>query len=159
MTEVRRIDLEQPGELERALLTVGRVFDEFVAPGYLPEGVEEFYRFISPDSLGKALASDERQMWVALVDGSIAGIIALRSENHICLFFVDSAFHGQGVGRALYDAVLVHLRAIGREFVTVYSSQYAVHVYEHLGFTKVCEETLVRGMYSTPMCAYIFLGE
>jgi len=138
---------------------VGRVFDEFIAPGYLPEGVAEFYRFISPDSLGEALASGERQMWVALVDGSIAGIIALRSENHICLFFVDSAFHGQGVGRALYEAVLVHLHAIGREFVTVYSSRYAVPVYERLGFAKVTEETVVRGMHSTPLCAYIFSGK
>jgi len=158
MLEVRRINLEQAGEFESALSLIGKVFDKFIAPGYLPEGVEEFRRFISPDSLGGALATGERQMWVALVDGTVAGIIALRSENHICLFFVDNAFHHQGIGRALYGTVRTHLQTIGREFVTVYSSEYAVPVYERLGFTKVTEETLVRGMRSTPMCAYIFQG-
>ena len=96
-------------------------------------------------------------MWVALVDGTITGVMALRNENHICLFFVDSAFHHQSIGQALYEEVRKHLRSIGREFVTVYSSRYAVRVYERFGFVQVSEETLIRGMFSTPMCAYIYL--
>jgi len=156
MTEIRRIDLNKPRELEEAFAMVNRVFLEFVAPDYSPEGVAEFLRFFEPELAREALVADERQMWVAIVDGSVVGAIALRSMNHICLFFVDSAFHHQGIGHALYVAARDHLRAIGREFVSVYSSRYAVQVYERLGFIQVSDEVLVRGMYCTPMCAYIF---
>ena len=114
MVEVRRIDLDKPGELDNTIAMVSRVFFEFVAPDYSPEGVTEFLRFFEPELVRKTLTSDERQMWIALVDDSVAGAISLRNENHICLFFVDSAFHNQGIGHTLYVTARDHLRSIGR---------------------------------------------
>ena len=156
MISIRRIDLVKPEELEEALAIVDRVFREFIAPDYSPEGVAEFLDFIRVDPFREKLDSGEREMWLALDDDVVVGLMGLRCENHICLFFVDSTCHHQGVGRALYNAVLEHLRSIGREFVTVYSSPYAVDVYRRMGFTQVSEQTTFHGMVSTPMCAYIF---
>ena len=159
MVEVRLLDLEKPGELEETVAMVAGVFLEFVASDYSAEGIAEFLRFIDADLVRETLSSGERKMWVAVVDGLVAGVMALRSENHICLFFIDKAYHHQGIGHALYEVVREHLRSIGREFVSVYSSRYAIQVYERFGFVQVAEETLIRGMVSTPMCAYIYLPE
>ena len=155
VVEVRRVDLERPGDLEAALALADRVFDLFEAPEYPLEGVREFHSFTEPELVRPKIEADEMQMWVALDGEAIVGMIALRSVNHICLFFVDDAHHRQGIGHLLYQAVQNHLRRLKREFVSVYSSPYAVLVYERLGFVRVAKEQLVNDMRCNPLCAYI----
>jgi len=155
MIEVRRIDTTRSGELEKALALVDAVFDEFEANEFLPQGVEHFHSFNKPEIVRPKLASDEMQMWLALSDETIVGVIALRSINHICMFFVDSKYHRQGVGKMLFHIVRDYLCGLNKEFVTVYSSPYAVPVYERLGFVRVAEEKLISAMRCNPMCAFI----
>jgi len=159
MFEVRELDLMKPGELEEALALVGKVFDEFEAPTYPSQGVENFHNSIHIEPMRERYSQEQARMWLAFGNETIIGVIALRNINHICLFFVDSAYHRQGVGKALYQAARNYLRSIKSEFVTVYSSPYAVGIYERLGFACVSEELLIENMYCSPMCAYIAHGE
>ncbi|MCL1891613.1 MAG: GNAT family N-acetyltransferase [Coriobacteriia bacterium] len=152
--QVRQVDLENPGELSEALQLVNRVFDSFDAPDYSPEGIALFHSFCSPDALRPKLLAQEMRLWVALENEAVVGVLALRNTNHICMFFVDKAHHQQGIGRALYQAACEHLREQGWEFVTVFSSAYALPVYEKLGFVCVAPEQNHKGMTFTPMCAY-----
>lgn len=136
----------RPEELHEALELVLRVFMEFEAPDYPEEGVEEFKRFIALDAMAPLVASGERPMWCCETDGKIVGVIAVRNDTHICLLFVDKAYHRRGIARALFEAA-----SQGRAFMTVFSSPYAVGAYQKLGFVPTDTEQLQNGLRFTPM--------
>lgn len=108
--EIRRI---QGGELPAAMDLCRRVFLEFEAPEYPPEGVEAFDAYLANAEQVNSLTvfgawEGSRPMGVLAAEGS-----------HIALFFVDPAFHRQGIGRLLFQAYLAE-GGWGR--VTVHSS-------------------------------------
>ncbi len=120
-----------------------RVFLEFEAPEYPPEGVEAFDTYLADAAQVNSLTA-----FCAWEGSRPLGVLAAEG-SHIALFFVDPAFHRQGIGRRLFQA---YLAEGGRERVTVHSSPYAVEVYRHLGFSPTAEEHLSPdGIRYTPM--------
>lgn len=120
-----------------------RVFLEFEAPEYPPEGVEAFDTYLADAAQVNSLTA-----FCAWEGSRPLGVLAAEG-SHIALFFVDPAFHRQGIGRRLFQA---YLAEGGRERVTVHSSPYAVEVYRHLGFSPTAEEQLSPdGIRYTPM--------
>ena len=138
--EIRRI---QGGELPAAMDLCWRVFLEFEAPEYPPEGVEAFRAYLSDIEQVNHLT-----LFGAWEGQELLGVLAAEG-SHIALFFVDPAFHRQGIGRLLFQA---YLAEGGRGRITVHSSPYAVEVYRHLGFSPPAEEQLSPdGIRYTPM--------
>ena len=134
---IRKPDKE---ETEAALGLVRRVFLQYEAPDYSPQGVEEFEKTLRDEAYLSALS-----MLGAFLDGELIGVIATRDGGrHIALFFVDTGHQRQGVGRRLF-------RAVRTEGMTVNSSPYAVPVYTHLGFVPTGPEQEVNGLRFTPM--------
>jgi GNAT superfamily N-acetyltransferase len=85
--------------------------------------------------------------------GTLVGMIDVRDCSHVCLFFVDPARMGEGVGRGLLDhAVERCARGSGeaRE-LTVNSSPWAVPAYRSLGFEATGPESERKGIRSVPM--------
>ncbi len=133
----------RPEEVGAALDLVWAVFQEFEAPDYTPEGVEEFYKSIHDESYLSQLA-----WYGALAGEALVGVIATRSAGtHIALFFVDGSHHRQGIGRRLFQAA----RGAAPHKMTVHSSPYAVPVYHKLGFRDTAPEQTVHGLRFTPM--------
>ncbi len=138
--EIRRI--REP-ELPAAMDLCWRVFQEFEAPDYPPEGVEAFYTYISNTEQVKYLT-----VFGTWERHQLLGVLAAEG-SHIALFFVDPVVHRQGIGRRLLQT---YLAAGGWDCVTVHSSPYAVEVYRHLGFSPTAEEQLSPdGIRYTPM--------
>ena len=108
--EIRRI---QGGELPAAMDLCWRVFLEFEAPEYPPEGVEAFRAYLSDIEQVNHLT-----LFGAWEGQELLGVLAAEG-SHIALFFVDPAFHRQGIGRLLFQAYLAE-GGWGR--VTVHSS-------------------------------------
>lgn len=139
--EIREI---KKAEMKDALALVWKVFQEFEAPDYSKEGVDSFYQTLKDENYLSMLRT-----FGAYLDGTLAGVIATRSEGtHIGFFFVDGKYHRQGIGRRLFETVK-KLCPTGR--MTVNSSPYAVPVYHKLGFTDIKEEQTVDGIRFTPM--------
>lgn len=128
------------------------VFDQYEAPEYPPEGVEEFYRYITTESMAERLQSSALG-FVAVKDQKIIGMIELYDNNHVSLLFVDPEFHGQGIGRALWDTALKKCQQLDPKIkkFTVHSSPYAAPIYEKLGFHKTGPEKLENGIRYIPM--------
>lgn len=146
------IRLLREEEMPAASALVRRVFAEFEAPEYAPEGVEVFHRFIAPDSLAEQLRRGTMQMWGVFRQETPVGIIAVTHRTHISLLFVDKSCHRQGIARALFSRVCDRCRtdpAITR--LTVNSSPYAVGIYRKLGFTPTGPERTTDGIRYTPM--------
>ena len=76
------------------------------------------------------------QVWVAEVDGRIAGMVALGLDGaaEVEDFFVEPAFQGRGVGGALMGELLSAAKAAGAEVLEVDADPNAEAIYVKLGF-------------------------
>ena len=146
------IRLLREGEMAAASALIRRVFAEFEAPEYAPQGTETFYRFIAPEALAEQLRRGTMLMWGAFRQQTPVGIIALTHRDHISLLFVDKSCHRRGIARALFARACESCRtepAITR--LTVNSSPYAVDIYRKLGFSAIGPERTTDGIRYTPM--------
>ena len=139
------------GEIPQAMDLVWRVFAVFEAPEYSAEGVVEFRQFIQKDAVLTKMQSGRMILWGCFVHSNIVGVLAVAVTGHIHLLFVDSAYHRQGIAKALYQTMLDYFRMHGISSITVNSSPYAVEVYRRLGFVSTNTEQTVNGIRFTPM--------
>jgi len=138
---IRKIRKE---EIEKALLIVWQVFQEYEAPDYSEEGVQEFYKCIHDENYLSSL-----DLYGAFDEERLVGVIATRNEgSHIALFFVDGKYHKQGIGKRLFRTIQIKCDS---EKMTVNSSPYAVPIYHKLGFKNTGSEQMVNGLRFTPM--------
>jgi ribosomal protein S18 acetylase RimI-like enzyme len=80
---------------------------------------------------------------VAIIEDQIRGFIAARFERwnkqlKIQHFYVDEAYRGNGIGRALMDSLLRHARSTGAVTVWTETSNLnypGIEVYKRLGFS------------------------
>jgi GNAT superfamily N-acetyltransferase len=118
--------------------------DEFEAPEYSQEGVDEFKRTIDRQSENMTF-----KMFGAYEQGQLLGVVATRNEgSHISLFFVRKENHGQGIGRKLFLHILP---LCSGSLITVNSSPYAAKIYRRLGFQDTGEEQVKNGIRYVPM--------
>ncbi len=146
--EIRLLKRE---DIPPAMALVWRVFSEFEAPEYSAEGVDTFRAFIEPEAINRMKDAGELRLWGAFAGGELRGVLALRREAHISLFFVEKEYHRQGIGRALWECCAQACRAAGAERVTVNSSPYAVEIYRRLKFTETDAEQTQNGIRFVPM--------
>lgn len=141
-----------PGEETGVCHLVMRVFSEFVAPGYGPEGIKEFRKYVNPAALLKRSEAGHFVL-VAAVQGQLAGVIEIRHHEHISLLFVDRQFLRRGIAKALLLQALDVSRQHNPDLeqVTVNSSPYAVPIYEKLGFEQTGPEQVKNGIRFVPM--------
>lgn len=129
---------------KKALALVLSVFMQYEAPEYSQQGIKTFIDFISnKDSIAGL------KMYGAFREKDIVGVIATRNDgNHIALFFVHEIYHGQGIGRKLFETVISESTG---EKITVNSSPYAVKIYKKLGFIPDSDEQIADGLRYIPM--------
>ena len=73
----------------------------------------------------------DNHILVAQQDGRVVGVIELKEGRHLAMLFVDPACQGQGIGHALFEAVLPQVR---EPVLTVRASLNAVPTYLRYGF-------------------------
>lgn len=95
-------------------------------------------------SLPGKYAHPHGHLLLATVDGSPAGCVALRGiDSGSCemkRMFVDPHFRGQGVGRALGEAIVMEAKALGYRTMRLDTSvrqDEARGLYHRLGFTLI----------------------
>ena len=137
---VRRL---APEEIPAALELCWRVFLEFEAPEYSPEGVAAFRASLDDKERTRRL-----DFYGAFDAEKLVGVLCMRAPQHIGGFFVDAAYHRRGIGRRLFEAMR---RDYETQVFTVHSSPYAVEVYRRLGFVPTDTEQLTSGLRYTPM--------
>ena len=137
-------------ELNIALDLVWKVFCEYEAVNYTETSRQAFY-----DAIHSEKYLDTLTAYGAFDEDELVGIIASRNEtSHIALFFVDGAYHKQGIGRRLWESMLENSTA---DVITVHSSLYASAVYKRLGFQQTGEETEDGGIVYIPMEYHHFI--
>jgi predicted GNAT family N-acyltransferase len=142
----------QEGEEEEVCAFVLPVFNEFVAPQYSEEGIEEFLKYLEPHYLSERCQEDDFVL-LATSQGRIVGMIELVKNSHISLIYTDGHLHGIGIGRELLkrslEVCITNQPALTE--ITLNSSPNAVEIYEKLGFTVTKPEQIKNGIRFVPM--------
>ena len=145
-----RIEELKLDNLEETLKVVEITFMKFVAPDYTEEGIRNFLKFISYDSIKENL-SRNMKMYIAKIDEKIVGVIGYRDNSHINLLFVPDKYHYNGISKSLYNLVVENCKKIGTERITVNSSPYAHDIYLKFGFIDDNKMQEVDGIKFYPM--------
>ena len=140
------------GEETKVSDFIAVVFNQYVAPGFSQDGIDEFMKYIRPDAIANQLKQNHFA-FVALVAAEVIGIIEVRDSSHVALFFVDGCFQRKGIGRKLLGKAA---EACGRndpEFskLTVNASPNSIKAYEALGFKPMAAEQCINGIRFVPM--------
>ncbi len=74
---------------------------------------------------------------VAVAAGRIVGTVLVKDFRNLCTLFVDSGFHGKGVGRSLVDEVSERCRGRSEDGLLVLNAApKAIAFYRKLGFVE-----------------------
>lgn len=139
-------------EWQDAMALAWKTFLQFEADVYTSEGVRNFEKFITDSTLYRMFVKGEYQLFIALDQRKIVGMITLRDSTHISLLFVDAAYHRKGIGRALIKYLTDYLLTeVGAGRVTVNASPYGVGFYHRIGFRDLSTEEVRDGIIYTPM--------
>lgn len=139
-------------EWDDAMALAWKTFLQFEADVYTAEGVRNFEDFITDTTLHRMFVMGSYQMFVALDQKKIVGMITLRNTSHISLLFVDAKYHRQGIGRALIEHLREYLLSeVGINRLTVNAAPYGVAFYHKLGFQDIRPEEEKDGIKYTPM--------
>jgi GNAT superfamily N-acetyltransferase len=142
----------QKDDIKKALDLVWTVFEEFEVPDFSTEGIEEFKKFISYNSIVEMFDKGELCLWGCKLNDDLTGVIATKGINHICMLFVKKEYHRQGIARSLFQKVVERCKNQKNiSNITVNSSPYATEVYHRLGFVDTDKELMVNGIRFTPM--------
>ncbi|MCZ6790334.1 MAG: GNAT family N-acetyltransferase [Candidatus Dadabacteria bacterium] len=142
----------KPGEEIEVCNLAARSFNEFIAPGFTEEGIQEFFKYSNPRAFKRRLESGYFTM-VAESGGKLAGMIEMRGNKHISMLYVDKAYHRKGVAKDLVRQALQEISSNSAtpKDITVNSSRYAVPFYEGLGFIQFENEKSIFGVIHIPM--------
>lgn len=116
-----------------------------------PELAGPFWEGMSGPSHEANIRSGRFAYFVAEIDGSAIGFIAMRDGTHLFNLFVHPEWFRRGVASALWAHVLDGTVPPTTAFVTVNASLNAVPVYEALGFERVGEDVSHNGVDFMPM--------
>ncbi|WP_075677938.1 GNAT family N-acetyltransferase [Stenotrophomonas sp. TD3] len=105
-------------------------FNEAVAPSLGAAGIATFGSVAAADAFAARLQGDNHIL-VAEQDARVVGVVELKEGRHLAMLFVDPACQGQGIGHALFEAVLPQVR---EPVLTVRASLNAVPTYLRYGF-------------------------
>lgn len=138
-------DIPAVAALFRALAT------EFIVHESSPEAAATFLRENDEEGFAAFLRIGH-VYHVADIDGELAGFIAIRERRHLFHMFVASPYQRRGVARALWDVARREAIAAGGDgSFTVNASNYALPVYEAMGFERTAPMQCVNGLYFNPM--------
>lgn len=107
----------------------------------------------SRKSLESELNNDTSIFYVAVVDGIVAGYIAMSvvvDEGYIFNVAVEKSFRNNGVGSALINQIITYGKKFNLSFITLevrQSNADALSLYSKFGFVKVGKRT---NYYSNP---------
>ena len=116
------------------------------------EGAEKFLESIQPPAIEELIEAENHLYAVALVGDELAGVVSIRDNSHLLHLFVAPKFQRRGIARRLWEfARDSAIRAGNTEGFTVFSTPYAVPVYERFGFEATGPRVEKHGIAFVPM--------
>lgn len=107
---------------------------EHIGPTLSEAGMSRLIEGMSISSQRERI-DGEYKYWVAIDDNEYLGTAAIKLPNHLYYLFVKTECHGQGIGKALLQAVCTHVMQTSEaKCMSVNSSLNSVAFYSRRGF-------------------------
>jgi GNAT superfamily N-acetyltransferase len=146
---IREATTDDAGAISGMIASLARYF---LADPDEPEAAAEFFQTITPAVIARHIAGGQYRYHVAELDGELAGAVGVRDAEHLYHLFVPERFHGRGIGGRLWEVARGAAMAQGNPGrFTVNSSDYAIPLYERLGFTATGPLQVMNGIAFMPM--------
>ena len=142
--------LMKPGEEDVTFSMLDRGFNAYIRDDFTPDGVKEFYRAIRDMVFNHP---QDHFILVAESEGHIVGMIDVKENHHVSIFFVEPSRMRKGIGRGLlsHAITLCQQAEPNLSAIEVHSSPWAVPVYGKLGFDTDGDEQNSHGIRYTRM--------
>jgi RimJ/RimL family protein N-acetyltransferase len=115
-------------------------------------GAENYLAAISVSAEARYITDPRYQFIVACSGPDLAGVIALRDNNHLFHLFVAPEYQRRGIATGLWQLARVGALAAGNTgSFTVNSTLSALPVYQHFGFVQTGPVTEAHGIRFVPM--------
>ncbi len=141
------IRLLQPSEIDTASHLIESVSDKFTRDDFSDIGYQNFKQRVLGGGMRKNM-EEGFTYWAAFENEIMIGIIAIKPPSHLFNLFVHTDYRCKGVALRLWNHALSQLHP---KTVTVYSSSYAVGLYEKLGFVFNGEKIVSDELSCYPM--------
>jgi ferredoxin/ribosomal protein S18 acetylase RimI-like enzyme/flavodoxin len=130
-------------------------FATIESKGFTPEGKASFTNYASPNAIASRQYLDHYVV-LALVDSIIAGIIEIRSGNHISMLFVLPEYFNNGIGTKLIAYAVARikkeqLKSKTVKQITVHAADNSVAFYLKRGFRTIAARQERDGISLTTM--------
>jgi GNAT superfamily N-acetyltransferase len=143
---IRRFKKEDSQEVCKM---VSRVFNEFVASEFTKRAVQKWLKEQVPEEQIKRAKTGD--VYVAISDNKIIGMIEGKENNRITRLFVDKKYHRRGIARKLVNKIEKLYKKRGAKKMLIRSSSYATKFYEKMGYKKTRGLVKKDGMIYQPM--------
>jgi GNAT superfamily N-acetyltransferase len=111
-----------------------RVARRWIMPGQPPVAALALDDALSARVIRAKIQVGQR-FHLAFVGDALAGIAAVRNDNHVFQFFVGTRHQGRGIGRRLWNRLRADaIRRAGTRVFTLNAAAGAVPIYLRLGF-------------------------
>ncbi|MBU2864878.1 GNAT family N-acetyltransferase [Reinekea forsetii] len=137
-------------DLAEAITVIKASFETYVKASWSPTAIEVFYtKDLAVDKL-ESLIDNDNICLKCTVDGCISGVILFSSKRKLAYLFVSPEENGKGIARKLFDAAKLEVDD-SVDYIELTSTEYAVPVYEKLGFRKSANAFLYKDSTFQPM--------
>jgi ribosomal protein S18 acetylase RimI-like enzyme len=146
-----RIRTAKTGDSESISKLICTLSERFITADFTPRGREFLLSTMTPASIRKFMQTGYRYH-VAETDNELAGVAAIKDNSHLYHLFVAEQYQRQGIAKKLWQIAMEACIAEKdvSEF-TVNSSEYALAVYEKLGFVAQLGPQVKNGVVFFPM--------
>jgi ribosomal protein S18 acetylase RimI-like enzyme len=115
-------------------------------------GADGFLKTIKPLAIAGYIEDDKFMYFSAFIESDLAGVVAIRDNEHLYHLFVSPKFQRRGLANKLWTfAKEDAIRKSNTNVFTVNSTEYAVPVYEKFGFRAVGQRVEADGIAFVPM--------
>jgi len=128
---------------------VAAIFHEAIrvlaAADYPPDQIEAWAGAPDPARWRARISDPRRELWIAEIDGSVAGFCDLEADGHVDTLYVHPNFAGRGVASSLLQQIEARAAARGLSRLYTEASLTARPVFTRHGFVVIAPQDVPRG--------------
>ncbi len=136
-------------DAEKVFRLVSKTFNEFVASDFTKNGSKKWLEEQVPEK--QIERSKTRDIFVALINNKIVGMIEGKENSKVTRLFVDKKYHEKGIARNLMNRIEKLYKKRGATKIIIWSSLYAQKFYEKMGYRKSTRLIKKEGVVYQPM--------
>ena len=146
--KIRKTELKDAEEIGRLIV---KLAERYITQEFNPKARRYFLASNNGKSVKRFMESGF-SYHIADIGGRVVGVVGVRDNSHLYHLFIDESHQGKGMARQLWDVAMADCISNGNPGVfTVNSSNYAVGVYESLGFVRTKPMQNNEGALYNPM--------